>query len=799
MKRIMYGFMALAMVLVFATPLKVSAATEDYPAKYLPTVEVKVNVGNTTLDDAQFLLDLISALKAKGIALSKLDVGYAGSIDTSFPVTDPTQWTTYDHFGEWGEIGGTVDFYDDVLAGYVAAHDSNWNSDYYVDDYDFDPFTFTFTVYYCDDNSGDCFDMDYTMASLGVVDTDIRAHLSQYDVEGLISSLTDEATTLIESQPGYVGMQYINWMWYDAATGKSYVSYYDTYWTYFEYEFPALTSYLATVNLLSTFTISDFDYDTDYGSFEYYNGTDYLSVYFSPTYWGGVDQPSHYPAPDENPDGDNPADWTNDPHIVTHSDGSVTFYGYGAPAYKDFMLSKDNTVSDKSFKFNLDGSAVDYHSMEGGGFLFSIEVNNQDTADTADDTMSGYGVLFTQDGTNLYELTDVNIADFHDETDNAMEYINGVNLVNTYAKDDSTDQHYIQIDIVNNILTVQDNDVIAIDGYSLDVVGNQFGPLVSYESHGCETLSYFVYDNLQMGSTIKVVSKAQDNVGTIEWTTGAYPVYINLEDTNDLTLDVADFATALKADGVDYIGAGLVASKTMHDAIVNANGKGLYVQLSEPVDSKALASAIADYLWPLLEPKTIDNIKNAELDDKVVSSLPVKPVVVIPGGIIDAFDDLVAGDDVTIELDIDVVESSAVTETDLQLITAYLNTLLNHDKMSVFYLDMNLFKILNNSEKTPITETLKPITITLTLPEALWGMTDFSIIRIHEGVVSKLEVTYDAVKHTVTFATDKFSTYGIQYTNPNKLPDTGVAGDASAVLLMVGAGLWLMSRSKKQI
>lgn len=801
MRRALLFIMTLAVALVFATPVKVAAATEDYPGKYLPTVEVKINVGNTSLDDAQFLLDLISALRDKGIALSKIDVGYAGSIDNTFPVTDPTQWTTYDHFGEWGEIGGAVDFYDDVLAGYVKAHDANWNNSnayYYVDDYDFDPATYTFTIYYCDDDTGDCFDMDYTMLTLKDANDAIRAKLQDHYVHGLISSLTDEATTLIQAQPDYDGMQTFDEMVYDEVTGKGYVYYYDLNWNYKKVEFPDIVTYVSTANRLNGFSVWGFDYGDDFGAFEYTNGTDSFYVEFSPSYWGGVDEPSHYPAPDENPDGDNPVDWKNDPHIITHEDGSVTFYGYGEPAYKDFMLSKDNTVSDKSFKFNLDGSAVDYHSMEGGGFLFSIAVDDRDSQDTTDDTMSGYAILFTEGGTNLYQLTDVSITDFHDEYDNAMEYVNGVSLLNTYSKDDTTDQHYIQIDITDNVLRVKDNDVVAIDGLTLDVVGNQFGPLVSYESHGCSMLSWFVYDNLQMGSSIKVVSKAQDNVGTIEWTTGAYPVYINLEDTNDLTLDVTDFADALKADGADYIGAGLLASKIMHDSIVDANGKGLYVEVGETTNTADLAKAIADYLWPLLEPKTIDNIKNAELDKEVISSLKDKPVVIIPGGVIDAFDDLAGGDDVTIELDIDVVETTEVSDTDLQLVTAYLNTLTNHDQMSVFYLDMNLFKVLNGTDKTAVTETLKPITITLKLPEALWTMTNFSVIRIHEGVVSKLAVTYDATKHTVTFTTDKFSTYGIQYTNPNQLPDTGVSGDASAVLLFIGAGLWFISRQKKQ-
>jgi hypothetical protein len=797
MKRLVMSLLSFAVLLIYAVTVRVSAATEDYPTKYLPTVEVKINVGNTTIDDAQFLLDLISALRNKGIALSKIDVGYAGSIDNTFPVNDPTQWTSYDHFGEWGEIGGIIDFYDDILTDYVKAHDTNWDSYYYVDGYNFDPLTYTFSIDYCDDDSGDCFEMDYTMSSLKDANDEIHAHFLQHDINGNISSLQDEAIAIIEAQPGFAGYQYVNWMWYDAATQKSYFSYYDIDWNYFELEFPVLKTYLSTPNLINGYTLTNFDYGDDYGAFEYSNGSDSFNVDFSATYWGGTDSPSHYPEPDTNPDGDNPVDWTNDMHIVTHDDGSVTFYGYGEPAFKDFMLSKDNTVSDKSFKFDLDGSAVDYHSMEGGGFLFSIETDDQGTTDVSDDLMSGYGVLFTQDETILYRLNETNIADFHDEYDEAMEDSSGVTVIGTYDKDDTTDQHYIQIDIVNNVLTVKDNDVVAIDGYTLEVVGNRFGPLVSYESHGCEQLSWFVYDNLKMGSTIKVVSKAQDNVSTIEWTTDAYPVYINLEDTNDVTLDATTFAAALKEDGADYIGAGLTVSKTMHDAIVAANGKGLYYELTEPVDTKVLASAIADYLWPLLEPKTIDNIENAVLESVVNSTLPVKPVITIPEGVIDAFDDLAAGDDVKIELDIDLIESLNVPEDDLQLVNTYINGLANHDKINVYYLDMSLFKVLNGTEKTQLTEILKPITIKLTLPAVLWDMTDFSIIRVHNGVVEKLNVTLDPVKHTLTFTTDKFSTYGIQYTNTNGLPDTGVSADAGAMLLFIGAGLWLISRSKK--
>lgn len=798
MRKTIFGLLALVLCFAAWPSYRAQAATEDYPGKYLPVVEVKVNVGNTEFADDAFLDALIEALKVRGVGASKIDVGYAGSVDTDFSVTDPANWTVFDHFGWWEEIGGSTNIWS-VFETYLSAHVTGFDPDtMWINNGKFDVARSMLQLEYYDGTEYKL--IDYK--DLSGLSTRISANLLDFDVRGWAGSLEPTAVALIEgtTEGQTLGIDDLDEMWYDASDKTAYIGWYDsTNYDWHTTAFQAYEDYIGKSGFLSGLVFNSSGFYSEYGYINYYDAPndDYFEVRFSPVEYGGV-EPSHYPSPDENPDADNPVNWTNDPHIVIHENGQVVFYGYGSPAFKDFLLSVNDAVSDKHFSFDLDESKVDYHSMEGGGFLFSILVNDQDTVATDDDTMSGYSVLFTEDGTNLYRLTDVNIATFHDTEDDEMEYISGIELLQSGEKDTSNDQHKIQIDVVNNVLTVKDNDVVAFDGLSLDTVGNQFGPLVSYGSHGCSQLSYFVYDNLKMGTSIKVVSKAQDNVGTTQWTDGAFHVYINLEDTHDTSLVVDDFVKALKEDGALYIGIGLNASKVMHDAIVAGNGKGTYFGYgSYPQSLSDMATAVAEYLWPLLETPTIDNIRNVVLDEKVISDLPTKPVVIIPGGILDVFDDLMAGHDVTVELDISVKQSTSVTEGEKALLDTYLASLGQGEATKLFLFDITLMKYLDGTADEEITSTLKPITIVIQVPEAMRNMTSFKIARIHDGKLEILPVTYDPVKFTLTFTTDKFSTYAIQYTDPDVLPNTGDAANWGWIIGLAGLVLvWMTKRSQ---
>ena len=797
MRKIIFSLMAVVLSLALWPNLNVGAATEDYPAKYLPIVEVKVNVGNSQFEDDAFLQAIIDALETRGVLVSKIDVGFAGTIDTDFSVTDPTNWNIYDHFGWWEEVGGVTNIWG-VFEAYVESHVTGYDSStMYLNDSFLNSETSMLQLEYYDGT--DYVVIDFKDLS-GLVNR-IETNPLSFEIDGWIDSLADDAQAVVEATPQAIalGVYGVYDMWYDPTDATAYVGWYDnTNYDWIETPFPAYKDYLTQAGFLAGLELNDSYFYDEYGYFEYYDAVndDYVYIYFTPVEYGGV-EPSHYPSPDENPDGDDPVDWTNDPHIIIRDDGQVVFYGYGAPAYKDFMLSVNDAVSDKHFSFDLDESKVDYHSMEGGGFLFSIALDDQDTVSDDDDTMSGYSVLFTEDGTNLYRLTDVNVKAFHDTEDDEMEYVLGVELIQSGDKDTSSEQHAIKIDVVDNVLSVMDNDVLAFDGVVLDVVGNRFGPLVSYASHGCSQLSWFVYDNLKMGTSIKVISKAQDNVGTVQWTEGAFHVYINLEDTNDSTLVVNDFAEALMADEATYIGIGLNASKPMHDAIVDANNDlGTYFGYETyPQSLSDMATAVANYLWPLLEDPTIENIRNAVLDATVVSDLPTKPIVTIPGGVLDVYDDLVADHTVELLITINLLESANVPTDDKALLDAYFQGLADKNAIGFYYLSISVEKWLDDAFDSAVTVTDKPITFVITIPEALRSMSFFKIVRVHNGVVSVIQPTYDAQKFTLTFTADKFSTYAIQYSDPDALPDTGDAGNLGWLFAMGGLFLlWLTKR-----
>jgi virulence-associated protein VagC len=62
-----------------------------------------------------------------------------------------------------------------------------------------------------------------------------------------------------------------------------------------------------------------------------------------------------------------------------------------------------------------------------------------------------------------------------------------------------------------------------------------------------------------------------------------------------------------------------------------------------------------------------------------------------------------------------------------------------------------------------IQEWLEPLSITIRIPEEFRGFKNDHVIRIHDGVATVLEPEYRQADQTLTFETDRFSTYEIAY------------------------------------
>nr|MBP8855169.1 carboxypeptidase regulatory-like domain-containing protein [Oscillospiraceae bacterium] len=83
-----------------------------------------------------------------------------------------------------------------------------------------------------------------------------------------------------------------------------------------------------------------------------------------------------------------------------------------------------------------------------------------------------------------------------------------------------------------------------------------------------------------------------------------------------------------------------------------------------------------------------------------------------------------------------------------------------------FYLDVKLIRTVQGaaSPSDNTVTTIQPqaaVNIVLDLPEELWGLDPYSVIRVHGSTTKTIAPLYDPILHTLTFSADAFSTYAI--------------------------------------
>lgn len=99
------------------------------------------------------------------------------------------------------------------------------------------------------------------------------------------------------------------------------------------------------------------------------------------------------------------------------------------------------------------------------------------------------------------------------------------------------------------------------------------------------------------------------------------------------------------------------------------------------------------------------------------------------------------------------------------------------------YLNLNLTLKISGRADRQITDLSAPMYIAITIPQNLVNHDSsiertYRIVRIHDGVATLIDGTYDAATNQFTFATDGFSTYALVYENVNttltgRSPKTG--------------------------
>ena len=188
---------------------------------------------------------------------------------------------------------------------------------------------------------------------------------------------------------------------------------------------------------------------------------------------------------------------TLDKHILFEKDG-IRMQGYTEVPFKDFLLTKnideddkEDSLNQKLLYFDIKRDQNDWHTMEGGGFLFNIKVE--------DKNISGYCVIITQKGIMLYEINDVNAKKFSDGKIGNISDL-GKLLYNVKIRNVLGD-HSLSMRATNNNVTLWCDGTIVIDNLKLpNEYGQEFGPITSHKKHDCNQTSYFYFSNIRMDS-----------------------------------------------------------------------------------------------------------------------------------------------------------------------------------------------------------------------------------------------------------------------------------------------------------
>lgn len=257
---------------------------------------------------------------------------------------------------------------------------------------------------------------------------------------------------------------------------------------------------------------------------------------------------------------------TLEKHII-YDGNDIKMVGYSRQPLKDFLYVADNDPSRKVFEFDLQRDNNNWHSMEGGGFLFNTII------DEDENYMQGYCILVTQYGLKLVQINKVNLTDFRNGRYRNVQ--NAGSLLRTYGMTNLLDNHHFKVIVDKNVLTVYDDDRLVIDEYVLPDDGVEaygYGPIISHESHSCSQQSYFTFKNIVM-QTITGESLS-DVVNNHEWTPGTNHYVINLSETSVPELSdadrMADVAASLLSKDAMFFGIGNENTIDQYNSLVNA-------------------------------------------------------------------------------------------------------------------------------------------------------------------------------------------------------------------------------------
>jgi hypothetical protein len=257
-------------------------------------------------------------------------------------------------------------------------------------------------------------------------------------------------------------------------------------------------------------------------------------------------------------------------HIL-YDGKDIQMVGYTVTAMKDFLFIPDTNKTQKTFTFDVKRDSTNWHSIEGGGFLFNASIENN--------ILKGYCLLITQEGLKLDEIPGINLTQFRD---GKYEYVeNAGKKLATYNIGDVYANHSWKIVVDPESISLWDNGTLIIDNYKLPnkSYGSGFGPITSHAGHSCQQMSYFTFKNIKMTTIVgKSMTEALEE---FSWRNGAERVLVNLSDESlfELSSDdkVAQIATKLVQKEVDFYGLGNEGNRAQYEAAIRGTaGAGAF-------------------------------------------------------------------------------------------------------------------------------------------------------------------------------------------------------------------------------
>lgn len=122
---------------------------------------------------------------------------------------------------------------------------------------------------------------------------------------------------------------------------------------------------------------------------------------------------------------------------------------------------------------------------------------------------------------------------------------------------------------------------------------------------------------------------------------------------------------------------------------------------------------------------------------------------------------------------LEISETSQVSDEDRQKIKTEAEKIMGNDISKLVYFDVNMFKSVTKDGSTTRTQITEPgidVIVSINLPASLLQtdstiLRSYKIIRLHNGAVDSIDASFDKETGTLTFKTDRFSTYAIGFTD----------------------------------